>query len=75
MNRPNLINIDQFKKKIRNLNKPNITLTLSEVKQLDADIDQLLLYTVDLQATMLARPVSNQPQEDIEVQVGGGDFY
>jgi len=73
MNKPNLINIDRIKKKIRNLNKPNMTLTAAELKAVDADIDQLMQYTIELQTKVI--DLQNSKQNVSQIEIGGGDFF
>lgn len=73
MNRPNLVNIDRLKKKIRNLNKPNMTITAAELKAVDNDIDALIQYTVDLQAKVIQ--LQDRNQNTTEIYMDGGDFY
>jgi len=73
MNKPNLINIDRMKKKIRNLTKPNMTLTAQELKAFDSDIDQLLLYTVELQAEIIE--LKQNGGGTTEIELDGGDFF
>ena len=73
MNRPNLVNLDRFKKKIRNVKSPNMTMPVQELKALEADLDELLLYTVELQAELIeAQKTSTQVTQ---VEIGGGDFF
>ncbi len=72
MNQPNLINLDRFKKKVRNLTKPSITLTVQEAKALDADLDALMQYTVILQAKIIAQ---GSVGEVTNIEVSGGDFF
>lgn len=73
MNKPNLVNIDRIKKKIRNLNAPNMTIPAAELKALDADIDMLLQYTVDLQAKVIQ--LQDRNQNTTQIQMDGGDFF
>jgi len=73
MNKPNLVNIDRLKKRIRNLSAPNMTIPAAELKALDADIDLLLQYTIDLQAKVIQLQDRNQNVNQIELD--GGDFF
>lgn len=73
MNRPNLINLDRFKKKIRNIKSPNLTMPVQELKALEADLDELLLYTIELQAKLIE--AHNQGGSVTQVQLDGGDFF
>lgn len=70
MNKPNLVNIDKFKKKIRNSNNM-ISLSIQDAKAIDSDIDTLLQYTIELQSQIIALM---QPQTT-EIHLDGGDFY
>lgn len=73
MNKPNLVNIDRFKKKVRNTSATSLTLQTVELKGLDSDIDALIQYTVHLQAAVIALQTQANTPRDIEI--GGGDFF
>ena len=73
MNKPNFVNIDRLKQRIRNLNKPSMTITSQDLKAVDADIDKLLEYTIELQAKMIELQDGNQNITDISMD--GGDFF
>ena len=73
MNRPNFVNIDRLKQKIRNLNKPNMTITSQDLKALDADIDKLFEYTIELQAKVIE--LQDRNQNTTEISLDGGDFF
>lgn len=75
MNRPNFVNLDRLKKRVRNLNKPNMTMTAQELKAVDADIDALLQYTIDLQSQIIELKDQQGGQSSTEIHMDGGDFF
>jgi len=66
MNRPNLVNLDRFKKKVRNLNGPTLSMPAQDAKALDADIDALLQYTIHIQA-MYLESVGSSKMENVDL--------
>lgn len=72
MNKPNLVNLDRFKKKIRNVKSTSLTMPIQDLKALEADLDELLLYTIALQAMVID---GHQGGNTTEIHLGGGDFY
>jgi len=73
MHKPNLVNIDRFKKKLKNVNKPSMTLTTQELKMLDSDIDELYKYTIELQHEIIR--LREQDPISTKIDINGGDFY
>ena len=72
MSETDFLSIDRYKKKVRSLTSNTMIITKDDAKSLDADIDRLLIYTVNLQKQLIE---ALQGGNVIEIEMGGGDFY